>query len=185
MLNSSDLSKYNNSWYDPGGNPFKRILWYFINIIFFINPLNPFSFVKIFLLKLFGSKIGTGVRINPSVNIKYPWLLEVGNHVWIGENVWIDNLSLVKIGDNCCLSQGAMLLTGNHNYKKSTFDLIIGSIVLEEGAWVGAQSTVCPDVICKSHSILSVGSIATSDLEPYTIYQGNPAKPVRDRIINS
>ena len=111
--------------------------------------------------------------------------MEIGDNVWIGENVWIDNLEQVKIGDNCCLSQGAMLLTGNHNYKKSTFDLLTGTITLEDGAWVGAQSTVCPGVTCKSHCILSVGSIATFDLEPYTIYQGNPAKPVRDRIINS
>ncbi|MDO6440379.1 WcaF family extracellular polysaccharide biosynthesis acetyltransferase [Cyclobacterium sp. 1_MG-2023] len=184
MLNSSDLSKYDNSWYNPGGNSFKRILWYYTNIVFFINPLNPFSSLKIFLLRLFGSKVGEGVRINPSVNIKYPWLLEIGNYTWIGEKVWIDNLHLVKIGDNCCISQGAMLLTGNHNFKKSSFELIVKNITLEDGAWVGAQSTVCPGVICKSHSILTVGSIATKDLDEYGIYQGNPASKIRKRIIN-
>ena len=57
------------------------------------------------------------------MNIKYPWFLAIGDHTWIGEKVWIDNLAEVAIGANCCVSQGAMLLCGNHNYKKSTFEL--------------------------------------------------------------
>lgn len=35
----------------------------------------------------------------------------------------------------------------------------------------------------KSHSILSVGSVATKDLEAYGIYQGNPALKVKERKI--
>jgi putative colanic acid biosynthesis acetyltransferase WcaF len=107
----------------------------------------------------------------------------VGDFTWIGEKVWIDNLAEVKIGSHCCLSQGAFLLTGNHNYKKSSFDLIIGSITLEDGAWVGAKSTVCPGVIMHSHSLLTVGSIATKSLEAYGIYSGNPATKVKERTI--
>jgi len=127
--------------------------------------------------------VGQGVLIKPSVNIKYPWLLEIGNNVWIGEGVWIDNLAKVTIGDNVCISQGAMLLCGNHDYKKSTFDLIIGEILLEEGVWIGAKTVVCPGVTCKPHSILTVGSVASKDLEPYSIYKGNPAVFVKNREI--
>ena len=134
-----------------------------------------------FFLKIFGAKVGAGVVIKPNVNIKYPWKLEIGNNVWIGEQVWIDNLGKVKIGDNVCLSQGAMLLCGNHNYKKVEFDLVVGDISLEEGVWIGAHSVVCPGVRCKSHSILSVNSVAVETLEPYTIYQGNPARELRNR----
>ena len=87
----------------------------------------------------------------------------------------------MKIGDNVCLSQGAMLLCGNHNYKKVEFDLVVREINLEEGVWIGAHSVVCPGVSCKSHSILAVNSVAVQTLEPYTIYQGNPAKELRKR----
>jgi putative colanic acid biosynthesis acetyltransferase WcaF len=118
-----DLSKYNNDWYKPG-NKIKIILWYFINMFFF-KTMFPFpSVFKIKLLRLFGAKIGNNVVIKPNVNIKYPWFLEIGNNVWIGENAWIDNLANVKIEDNVCISQDAYLLTGNHNYKKETFDTI-------------------------------------------------------------
>ncbi len=182
-MNKTDLSKYNNSDYKIGANKIKQILWYFVNILFFKNSYNPISSLKVFLLKLFGAKIGKGVIIKPSVNIKYPWRLKIGKHVWIGENVWIDNLADVTIGDNVCISQGAMLLCGNHNYKKSTFDLITREIILESGVWIGAFSIVTPGTVCKSHSILSVNSVASKVLASYTVYQGNPAKEVRKRQI--
>jgi putative colanic acid biosynthesis acetyltransferase WcaF len=132
---------------------------------------------------MFGAKIGTGVVIKPGVNIKYPWFLEMGDHCWIGEEVWIDNLALVSIGNNVCLSQGAYLFTGSHDYKKRSFDLITKPIVLEDGVWIGAKATVCPSVTCHSHSVLAVGSVATGDLEAYSIYQGNPAIKKRERVI--
>ncbi|WP_053976061.1 WcaF family extracellular polysaccharide biosynthesis acetyltransferase [Mangrovimonas xylaniphaga] len=177
----TDLSTYNNDWYRPGGS-LKRLSWYFINVLFFENPLNPSSGLKVFFLKCFGAQVGKGVVIKPGVNIKYPWKLSIGDFSWIGEKVWIDNLADVNIGRHVCISQGAMLLCGNHNYKKSTFDLIIGGITVKNGAWIGAKSVVCPGVILKNHSVLSVNSVATKDLEAFRIYQGNPAILVRNRI---
>lgn len=180
----TDLSQFNNDWYQPGGSALKRVLWFYVNALFFICPLCPVNAVKIFLLRLFGASVGEGVVIKPSVNIKYPWNLKVGNHVWIGEKVWIDNLAKVTIADNVCISQGALLLTGNHNYKKTSFDLLIGEIILEEGVWIGAKTVVCPKVVCRTHAVLTVGSVATIDLEPYSIYQGNPAVKVKERTID-
>lgn len=159
------------------------LLWYLVNNLFFRSYLFPISGFKVLLLRIFGANVGKGLVIKPGVNIKYPWLLDIGNFVWIGEGVWIDNIASVKLGDNVCLSQGAMLLTGNHNFKKETFDLILGPIHIEEGAWIGAKSIVCPGVNCLSHSILTVGSVATQNLEAYSIYQGNPAKKIRNRVI--
>ncbi len=178
-----DLSTFNNSWYQPGSK-IKIIFWYFVNILFLQNPLLPFSGLKIFLLKLFGAKIGRNVLIKQSIRVKYPWKLQIGNNVWIGEDVWIDNLDDVVIGDNVCLSQGAMLLCGNHNFKKTTFDLIVGKIILEEGTWIGAKSVVCGGITCSSHSVLSVNSVASKNLNSYTIYRGNPAKEVAKRNIS-
>jgi putative colanic acid biosynthesis acetyltransferase WcaF len=183
-LKTVKLNQYNNDHYKPG-NPLKKILWYFTNMFFF-KTLLPFpSSFKNRLLRLFGANIGNGVVIKPDVNIKYPWFLEIGDNCWIGEGVWIDNLAAVKIGSNVVLSQGAYLLTGSHDYKQETFDLILGEIVLEDGVWIGAKAIVCPGVTCKSHSVLAVGSVATKDLDAYTIYQGNPAIFKRMRSFES
>lgn len=152
-----------------------------VNAFFFNHPLAVSSSFKCRLLRLFGAQIGSGVIIKPSVNIKYPWLLNIGNHCWVGEKVWIDNLAQVTIGNHVCLSQGCFLLTGNHDYKKPTFDLIIDSIVIEDGVWIGARAVVCPGVYAESHAVLAVQSVATKKLAAYGIYQGNPAQWVKER----
>ena len=177
-----DLSKFDNSWYKPGKS-IKRFIWYFKNLVLFKSSIPWPNILRVFALRFFGAKVGKAVNIKPNVNIKYPWFLEIGDYVWLGEGVWIDNLGKVKIGSNVCISQGAMLLCGNHNYKKESFDLIVGDITLEDGVWVGAKSVVCPGVTMKSHSILTVGSILTKDTEEYGIYQGNPAVLVKQREI--
>ncbi len=183
MNKSTDLSLYDNSWYKPGSF-IKRTVWHIVGSIV-ISSNVPFPiFFKIAVLKLFGAKIGKGVMIKPQVTIKYPWFLTIGNYVWIGEMVWIDNLASVQIGNNVCISQGAMLLTGNHDYSKSTFDLKVQGIQLEDGVWIGAKSIVCPGVHAKSHAVLSVNSVMTKNMESYFVYQGNPAKEIRQRRIN-
>jgi putative colanic acid biosynthesis acetyltransferase WcaF len=117
------------------------------------------------------------------VNIKYPWKLKIGNYSWIGEKVWIDNLDNITIGDNCCISQGAMLLTGNHDFSKSTFDLKTGPIELENGVWVSARSILTLNTKCFSHSVLLAGSVLRTNMEPYSVYSGNPAIKVKNRKI--
>jgi putative colanic acid biosynthesis acetyltransferase WcaF len=155
-----------------------------VNAVFFKTSFIPSSGFKVFLLRLFGARIGKKVTIKPCVNIKYPWFLQIGDHTWVGENVWIDSLVMITIGANVCLSQGAILLTGSHNYKTASFNLITKSVVLEDGVWIGAGAMVNLGITAGSHAMLTAGSIATKNMEPYSIYQGNPAVKIRDREIS-
>ena len=107
----------------------------------------------------------------------------MGDHAWGGEWVWLDNLGQISIGPHCCLSQGALLLCGNHDFKRPTFDLMVGDITLEDGVWIGAKASVAPGVCCRSHAVLAMGSTLTRDAEAWSIYQGNPAVKVKDRAI--
>lgn len=184
-MHKTALNLYNNEWFRPGKSAFIRLLWYYINCLFFQSAWLPLNGLKVGLLRLFGARVGKSVIIKPSVNIKYPWRLHLGDYVWIGEKAWIDNLANVHIGSHVCISQGAMLLTGSHNYKQPAFDLKVGNIVLEDGVWIGAQAVVCPGITCHSHSVLAVSSVATSDMKAYTIYQGNPAIAKRKREIST
>ncbi|MBP0604387.1 WcaF family extracellular polysaccharide biosynthesis acetyltransferase [Aeromonas sanarellii] len=176
------LEKYDNSWFYPG-SLLKRISWIFISIIFFRTNVPIPSKIKAFILRLMGARIGIGVVIKPNVNIKYPWNLSIGDNTWIGEDVWIDNLVSVNIGGDCCLSQGCYLLTGNHDFTKSTFDLIVSEINIENEAWVGAKAVVCPGVTVGRAAVLTVGSVATKNMDELGIYQGNPAKKIKERVL--
>lgn len=180
----TDLSQFSPGDY-RAGPAWKVLVWYFVNYYIFASALPwPYGF-KRWLLVLFGAQVGPGLVIKPKVRIKNPWRLRIGAHCWLGESVWIDNLAFVDIGDNVSISQGAMLLTGNHDYTSSSFPYRLGPITLAEGVWIGAQTVVCPGVGCGSHAILAVGSVATKNLDAWGIYAGNPAAFVRTRKMTS
>lgn len=89
--------------------------------------------IKVALLRAFGAKIGKDLVIKNNVIIKSPWNLVVGDDCWLGESCWIDNLDKVVIGNNVCISQGALLLTGNHNYTISSMPYRNAPIKLRMG----------------------------------------------------
>lgn len=178
-----DLSHYNKNGYYPGRSFAVRGLWYIVNGMFFQCPLATSYAVKRTLLRWFGAKVGRHVVIKPRVNIKYPWLLEIGDNSWIGEGVWIDNLAEVRIGKNVCISQGALLECGNHDYCSCTFDLLTGEITIEDGGWIGAKATVLAPCHIEEGAVVLSGSVATKQLNAFGIYQGNPASKKKERII--
>lgn len=181
--NSVRLAAFNGSNFDKGAGFLKITLWYFVNALLVRASWNPFMGIKIVLLRMFGAKIGKGLVIKNNVVIKSPWNLSVGDDCWLGENCWIDNLDKVCIGNNVCISQGALLLTGNHDYTVSSMPYRNAAITLEDGAWIGAKAVVCPGVAVHRNAILTVGSVATKEMEENGIYQGNPAVRVRTRVL--
>ena len=169
--------------YSPGVAFWKQLLWYYIGCPLVKSGLVPFSGVKVWILRRFGTAVGTGVRIKPGVCVKFPWKLTIGDHSWMGENAWIDNVGPITIGDNVCISQGVYLCTGNHDWSVSTFNLRVGAIHVQSGSWLGAKSVVGPGVTVGEGAILTLGSVATRSLTPMTIYSGNPAQAVKTRVI--
>lgn len=175
------LRSYDGSKHVPGAGLLRRTAWYLCNALLFASWLLPLSAPKRWLLRRFGAQIGPRVVIKPRVTIKYPWRLTVGSDSWIGEGVWIDNLGAIEIGADVCISQGARLLTGNHDYRDPAFGLMVGPIAIGNCAWVGAFAVICPGVTVAAHSVISVGSVLTRSTEEALVYAGNPATVLRRR----
>ena len=125
-----DLSAFRSSL-DRGRPWLVEAAWMCVQALLFGTWL-PGSRWRVWLLRLFGSRVGRGVAIKPRVRVKFPWKLSVGDHSWIGECAWIDNLCDVAIGSNCCVSQGAYLCTGNHDWSDPAFALITKPVVPTE-----------------------------------------------------
>ena len=134
-----------------------------------------------YILKFYGAKFGVGGRIKPGVRITSPWKLEVGDHCWLGEDLWIDNLDEVVIGSNVCLSQGAYLCTGNHDFRRPGFDLRLGRIIVGSEAWIAAKAVLAPGITVGSGAVVSLGSVVLFDVPQDAIVRGNPAKVVGER----
>lgn len=179
------LAEFRNDWYDPGRSVAVRVAWLVANAVFLLTWFPWPSSLKARLLRAFGARVGSGVVIKPRVNVKYPWNLSIGDHSWIGEGAWIDSLAQVTIGSDCCLSQGVMIETGNHDWSKPTFDLVVKEVVLEDGAWAAVRSLMLPGSRLASHAILGAGSVLSGDTEPYGIYVGVPAAKVKERVVRT
>ena len=179
------LRSYDNSWYDPGGSTLLRAAWFFLGSPLFRSHLLPSSALRVALLRLFGARIGQRVVIRHGVNVKYPWHLQVGNDTWIGERVWIDCLTTVRIGSDVCLSQGAYLCTGNHNWSDPAFGLMIAPIQLNDGSWAGAMSILTPGAVLGNGAVAAAGSVISGTVPDFEIYAGNPAVFLKQRLIRS
>jgi putative colanic acid biosynthesis acetyltransferase WcaF len=177
------LAAFQNAWYDPGAGRLVRALWLVVNALFLLSWFPWPSAWKRALLRLFGARVGVGVVVKPRVNVKYPWRVTIGDQSWIGEGVWIDSLAAVRIGPNVCLSQGVMIETGNHDWSRSTFDLVVKEVVVEDGAWAAVGALLLPGARLASHAVLGAGSVLSGDTEPYGVYVGVPAVKVRERVI--
>lgn len=176
-----DLAAFDNPEYDPGRGLVVRTLWYYCSLFFLESGWLPISGLKSRLLRLFGAEIGDHPVIRTHVRIKYPWRLTVGDHCWIGQGVWIDNIEDVRIGSHVCVSQLAYFCTGSHDYRRRRFDLAASSIAVADGAWIGARATLLPGVFVGANAIVAGGSVVTKSVDPATIVGGNPAKFIAAR----
>ncbi len=175
------LDHYQTNRYHPGASVLWQVLWYLGGDPIFQSKVLPFSTLKVWILRVFGAKIGQGVRIKPGVKVKFPWRLTVGDYVWIGENAWLDNVAPIVIESHVCLSQGVYLCTGNHDWSVEGFDLIPGEIYLAQGSWIAAKAVIGPGVRVGTGAVLALGSVTGRSLQPHTIYAGNPAQPLKPR----
>ena len=149
-------------------------------------PLFPVSvavahFVQMRVVAAFGARIGRQVYIKPRVNIHFPWKLQIGDHTWIGEEVFLLNFEPIVIGAHCCISQRAFVCTGNHDFRKPEMSYRNRPITIQDGAWIGAQVFVSPGVTVGSEAVVTVGSVVTSDLAAGMVCSGNPCHPVQPR----
>jgi putative colanic acid biosynthesis acetyltransferase WcaF len=147
-----------------------RIAWHVVSALVFQSALVLPSRWKAALLRSFGARIGTGLVIRPRVTVKYPWFLELGDHVWLGEGVWIDNHTSVAIGSNVCISQGAYLFTGNHDWNDPQFRFFCKPIAVEDGVWVGAKAIICPGSALARMSVVGAGVVWRGTTAPAGVY---------------
>lgn len=161
-----------------------RAVWMLVGKpIFRLSFHNWYGF-RARLLRLFGANIGQGVRIRPTADVEIPWNLRIGDGVTVGDHAVLYSLGTITIGDRTIISQYAHLCAGTHDFTDRRFPLIRDPIEIGPDAWISADAYVGPNVKVGRLSVLGARSSAYKDLEPQTVYVGNPAKALKKRELH-
>jgi galactoside O-acetyltransferase len=154
---------------------------------------------------------GSEVKIFPLAKIANPKMVEIGNNSMIDDYTFINGGLGVKIGkyvhmaifsciigggeivieDYCVIGYGTIIITGTDNYRggkrmstalpEEQRNIERGSIVIEQDAFIGAKVVIHPNVTIGEGAIIGSNSLVLKDLEPWTIYAGNPCKIIGKR----
>jgi putative colanic acid biosynthesis acetyltransferase WcaF len=135
------------------------------------------------LLRLFGAKISPNAYIYPSARIWSPANLEVGAYACIGRDVTVYSMAKIALAPYSLASQGAHICAGTHDIEDVHFQLQARPIVIGYRAWIAAEAFVGPGVTIGEGAVLGARGCAFSDLEPWTVYIGNPARAVKPRQV--
>ncbi|AUH00078.1 colanic acid biosynthesis acetyltransferase WcaF [Prodigiosinella confusarubida] len=137
---------------------------------------------RVFLLRIFGAKIGKNVLIRQSAKITYPWKLTIGDYSWIGDDVVLYTLGKIRIGHHSIISQRCYLCTGSHDYLSSGFDIIEKPIYIGDSCWLATDVFVSPGVSIENECVVGARSSVFNNLQNNAIYRGTPAVKIRDKV---
>jgi putative colanic acid biosynthesis acetyltransferase WcaF len=158
-------------------------LWWIIQNTLFGCSLQFLYGWRLFLLRLFGATIGEKVLIRPSAKITYPWKVYIGDFSWIGDETVLYSLGEIKIGKNVSIAHRDYLCTGLHDFTKMTFDIQQKPIIIEDEVWLSNDVFIGPGVTIGTGCVVGTRSTVLKSMPEGMICYGNPAKPVKRRIV--
>lgn len=165
----------------PIGHRVKRAFWNATWLALASWTPAPFHPWRRLLLRLFGAKIAPTSTIYGSAHIWYPPNLEVGQYATIGPRANVYCMARVRLEEYAVLSQGAHICAGSHDISDAHFQLVAKPIVVGARAWIAAEAFVGPGVTVGEGAVLAARGVAFRDLEPWTVYVGNPASVTKRR----
>jgi acetyltransferase-like isoleucine patch superfamily enzyme len=157
-----------------------------MRMLFCLPRFRSFNFLKTLFLRLCGAKVGKQVVYYPSLWISPPKDLEIGDKVDLALNVLITCSGGVSIGDRTLIGYGTKILSSNHVIPdKNTKIFDAGhqnkKVTIANDVWIGANCIILPGVSIGEGAVVAAGSVVTSDVAPFSIVAGVPAKLIKYR----
>ena len=159
----------------------RRLIWNLCWAVFFRLSPRPLHGWRSMLLRLFGATIGPDCHFYPGARVWAPWNLNAADHVAAGDGAEIYNPAPVRLGSHAILSQNAYVCGATHDFDDSAFPLLAFAMDIGPYAWICARACVAPGVCVGEGAVLGLASVATRDLEPWSVYTGSPAVKVKER----
>lgn len=164
-------------------NRITRVIWGLAWLVLARFTPPPLHAWRALVLRLFGARLGRGVRVHASVRIWLPANLELGDNVLIGPGATIYNQGHIRIGARSVISQRAHLCASTHDVNDPNFQLELRPIAIGEQCWVAAEAFVGPGVTMHERAVLGARGALFKDAEADGIYSGNPAVLIKQRAL--
>lgn len=165
------------------GNKFSRLVWRCVWLFFCYPSPTIFHGWRRFVLRCFGAKVGVGANPYPSCVIWAPWNLTMSDYSCLSHGVICYNVGSVYLGKNVTVSQYSHLCTATHDYTDPEMPLMVAPIRIEDNAWVTSEVFVGPGVTIGEGAVINARSSVFSDIEPWTVAKGFPAKSYKKRVL--
>jgi putative colanic acid biosynthesis acetyltransferase WcaF len=162
-------------------NKLGRIAWSFAYHILFRPSPTFLHGWRAFLLRRFGARIGHGAHAYPRARIWAPWNLVMGRRSCLANDVDCYSVAQVTLGDDAVVSQYTYLCSASHDFQDAEFPLVSAPIIIENRAWVAAGAFIGPGVTIGEGAVVGARSTVLRDATPWTVYAGNPARPIKAR----
>ena len=137
------------------------------------------------LLVVFGARMAATARVYSSARVWSPAQLRMGEYACVGPGVRVYSMGPITLERSALVSQGAHLCAGTHDVEDPHFQLVARPINVGARAWIATEAFVGPGVTIGEGAVLGARGCAFRDLDPWTIYVGNPAKSLRARRVRS
>ena len=161
-----------------------RAVWTLAWALFCRLSPRPFHGWRRSWLRLFGARVDRTASIYPSARIWAPWNLQMGARSALGDLVDCYNVGRVILEDDAIVSQQAYLCTATHDITDPGRKLLTAPIRLHRLSWVCAGAFLHPGVTLGEGAIAGARSVVTRDVAPWTVVAGNPATPVKKRVMS-
>jgi putative colanic acid biosynthesis acetyltransferase WcaF len=159
----------------------RRLGWNLCRALLYRPSPRPLHAWRAMLLRLFGATLGPGCHFYPGSKVWAPWNLHCEDAVAVADGAEIYNPAPVRFGSHAIVSQDAYVCGATHDYDDPRFPLLAYAMNFGAYSWVCARASVAPGVSLGDGSVLGLGSVATRDLEPWSIYAGVPATRIKAR----
>lgn len=174
-----DLSDYT----EKKPHRIKRIVWAIINATVFKYSFGRLGWpIRKALLRIFGAKIDQKAYIYARCVIFAPWELVVGR-ACIGPRTEIYNKAPIRIGNDSVISQGSFLCAASHDITSTMLPLKTAPITIGNNVWIASDAFIGMGVSIGDGAVVGARSAVFKDIEPWTVVGGNPAKFIKQRIL--
>lgn len=176
-----DRSDYRN----PLGwrNKLGRAAWGVVRVLLYRPSPRPLHGWRRLLLRAFGATVGPGAKPYPGAMVWAPWNLTLGAGCWLADGVDCYSVGRVTVGPGAVVSQRAFLCAATHDYTDPGFRLVVRPVTIGAGAWVAAEAFVGPGVTVGDGAVVAARAVVTRDVAPWAVMAGNPARPVKQRVL--